>query len=157
MTTCPVLSGLPHLITAIHLAEQAKTSLFFTVYRYRPARTGHPRDPKRYIAAVYNALERGVKVTAIIERGNGGDRRFVTNHRLALDLRRAGATVIVPPRTRVVHAKVFVADNFQLLITSGNLTLGSAVRNIEYGALIQDKKLATAARMEITKKALAHG
>lgn len=145
-----------HMKTAIALVQNARHSIFFTCYRYRPGKPAHPQSPERFIIAVLDAIPRGVQVTAVIERGNGGDRRYISNHRLALELRHVGATVIVPPRTRVIHAKVLVVDSRYLLITSGNLTLASATRNIEYSCLIDDVNLAQYARFNITAKATAH-
>lgn len=40
-----------------------------------------------------------------------------------------------------LHAKVYVADTRQAIITSGNLTNGGLFRNFEYGVLFKDPKL----------------
>lgn len=39
-----------------------------------------------------------------------------------------------------LHAKVYIADNKKAIVTSGNLTMASLMRNVEYGVQITEKK-----------------
>lgn len=58
------------------------------------------------------------------------------------------------PATRLfhlprLHAKVYITDARQAIITSGNLTLGGLAKNYEYGVLISDADVAARARRDI--------
>lgn len=62
------------------------------------------------------------------------------------------------PATRLyhlprLHAKVYVSDSREAIITSGNLTLGGLTRNYEYGVLVSEPGVATQARGDIVSYA----
>lgn len=48
-----------------------------------------------------------------------------------------------------LHAKVYVSDARQAIITSGNLTLGGLAKNYEYGVLVREENIAQKARNDI--------
>ena len=52
-----------------------------------------------------------------------------------------------------LHAKVYIADDKQAVVTSGNLTEGGLVRNFEYGALFTDAPTVRSIREDILQYA----
>jgi len=62
------------------------------------------------------------------------------------------------PATRLyhlprLHAKVYVSDSREAIITSGNLTLGGLSKNYEYGVLISERGVAAQTRSDIVSYA----
>ncbi|MGH8646765.1 MAG: phospholipase D family protein [Gammaproteobacteria bacterium] len=53
-----------------------------------------------------------------------------------------------------LHAKVYVADTRQAIITSGNLTNGGLFRNFEYGVLFDDHKIVQTIERDVRQYAL---
>jgi len=52
-----------------------------------------------------------------------------------------------------LHAKVYVADDKQAIVTSGNLTVSGLERNFEYGALFTDHDVVSRIREDVLKYA----
>jgi len=52
-----------------------------------------------------------------------------------------------------LHAKVYVADEKQAIVTSGNLTVSGLERNFEYGALFTDHDVVSRIRQDVLKYA----
>lgn len=52
-----------------------------------------------------------------------------------------------------LHAKVYVADEKQAIVTSGNLTVSGLERNFEYGSLFTDRDVVSRIREDVLKYA----
>ncbi|HET6495997.1 MAG TPA: phospholipase D-like domain-containing protein, partial [Thermoleophilia bacterium] len=52
-----------------------------------------------------------------------------------------------------LHAKVYIADDSQAVVTSANLTDGGLLRNFEYGALFTDPPIVRAIREDVLRYA----
>lgn len=96
--------------------------------------------PRRWlIAALHNAILRGVKVTIIIPKyvdvvfADNINQRFITL------LHKLGATCVISPVMN--HAKLMIIDSKEAIIGSHNLDALSFERNIEGGVFFEDKRM----------------
>lgn len=130
---------LPALLKAIDGAgaEIVLSAFFF--------RTGGTLEglPERVLAALGAAAERGVQVTAILERGPDGDNVSRDNTATALRLQGAGIRVCFDSPERTTHAKVVVIDGRFLFVGSHNLTQSALRYNREVSVRIESPALAT--------------
>jgi len=100
-----------------------------------------PYEP--VLAALAAAVERGVKVAAIVETLQGAGSAISGPEPAAAFASIAGLELWhwpVPMRTEngsKMHAKLVVADRSVLFTTSANLTAGGVTKNIEAGLLIE--------------------
>lgn len=94
----------------------------------------------------------------------GGRIEFLTNLSIgnvcqrSTDPRALKSLVQNVPRTNVhhlpgLHAKAYIVDEKQAIITSGNLTAGGLFRNLEYGVVVDDAGLVRTIRSDLSELA----
>lgn len=129
---------LPVLLEAI---GGARAEIVLSAFFFRMAGTLDGL-PDRVLAALAAAAERGVQVTAILERGPEGDNVSRDNTATALRLQGAGIRVCFDSPERTTHAKVVVIDGRFLFVGSHNLTQSALRYNREVSVRIESPGLA---------------
>lgn len=76
----------------------------------------------------------------------------------AIDVAALAALVLALPRSTVrflpsLHAKVYIADDKQAIVTSANMTDSGLCRNFEYGVNFRDRAIVTAIRQDVLQYA----
>lgn len=94
-----------------------------------------------YVTALRKALERGVKVTLIVDREKQGQIAATLAAKLA------GARIWtlrepVAGEWAVQHAKLVMIDGLAALVTSANFSTAAAETNLECGVLLRDAAIA---------------
>jgi cardiolipin synthase len=95
------------------------------------------------IELIANAVDKGIKVVIILDEGEKGYGKNNRNTLISLWPKNVCLPELLTweiPRTDShlkLHAKVLVADRFDALITSANLTMYALDRNIEMGVRLQ--------------------
>ena len=94
-----------------------------------------------YVTALREALERGVKVTLVVDRKKQG----LVAAALAAKLDGARIWTLREPLAgewAVQHAKLVMIDGMAALVTSANFSTAAAKRNLEVGVLLRDAHIA---------------
>lgn len=141
MWTGPQTSLLPvrkHDQGLLQVIQSATHSLFIVTFAFYPYR--------ELLDALESALGRGVDIHLLIEfpQANRSHNKVRNNiiRMLGLDLARRCHIYAWPldsrPNNATIHAKVAVADDKMLYISSANLTHSAMQYNIELGVLIRD-------------------
>ena len=100
--------------------------------------------PDRVMAALGRAVERGVRIRIILERGNGGEDSSVdaSNRETAARLREKGINVIFDSPRVTTHTKAAVIDGRYIFLGSHNLTNSALKYNRELSVCIDSLPLA---------------
>lgn len=120
----------------------AHREIVLTVYRLH--------DWVRFSRRIASALERGVRVTVIVDQW---DIQPEQSRRTVLDLAtRYPSSFFIynfrdPERKGVLHAKAVAADSVIALVGSANVSEAAALWNYEMGVLLNGEAAATVARM----------
>ncbi len=120
----------------------AHREIVLTVYRLH--------DWVRFSRRVLSALERGVRVTVIVDRW---DIQPEPSRRAALDLAgRYPSSLLIysfrdPEGRGVLHAKAVAADSAIALVGSANVSEAAALWNYEMGVLLDGEAAASVSRM----------
>lgn len=127
------------LIELFEMAECELHIVSFAIYRFKPV-----------IEALHRAIARGVKVNLYLEMLNETDETTVISLLERFDSFLASHVLLYvwdktkrPLRdksTASMHAKIAIADNYSLLITSANLTEYALTINLEAGIFIKGGK-----------------
>jgi phosphatidylserine/phosphatidylglycerophosphate/cardiolipin synthase-like enzyme len=132
---------LPALLAAV---GEARSEIVLSAFFFRTA--GRPQGlPGRVLAALEAAAGRGVRVTAILERGPEGDTVSRDNAATAERLRSGGIRVCLDDPERTTHAKLVVIDGRLLFVGSHNLTESALKYNREVSVRIDSPPLAAEA------------
>jgi phosphatidylserine/phosphatidylglycerophosphate/cardiolipin synthase-like enzyme len=131
--TVPGLEGRTTLAVA-DLINHATSSVYAATYSAGPG--------SDYVQALVHAIDRGVGVTVIVDRGmqeqgGGAIPRTLVGARVW-----AYAPAPVGPWTPLQHAKLVVVDRRSALVTSANFSNAAAKLNLECGLLSQDPAVA---------------
>jgi phosphatidylserine/phosphatidylglycerophosphate/cardiolipin synthase-like enzyme len=98
-----------------------------------------------YVVALGHALEKGVKVTLVLDRHRQTEYRQKTGWRVDVALPGARIWTLKDPDPGVYavqHAKLVMTDDVACLVTSANFTEAAAERNLECGVLLRDREVA---------------
>ena len=101
-----------------------------------------------YVTALQRALERGVKVTLVVDRAKQ-DEIAAT---LAAKLEGARLWTLRKPEAAeyaVQHAKLVMIDGLAALVTSANFSKPAAETNLECGVLLRDASVASAIKTHL--------
>lgn len=101
-----------------------------------------------YVTALRKALERGVKVTLVVDREKQGQIAAA----LAAKLDGARVWTLRKPVAgdwAVQHAKLVMIDGLAALITSANFSTAAAETNLECGVLLRDAAVAKSIRSHL--------
>lgn len=128
----------PALLKEIDQARQeiALAVFFFKTNGFRDHR------PDRILARLREAVRRGVRVDAVIERGKEKENVSEVNADTARKLRAAGIKVCMDAPERTMHTKLIVIDRRTLFIGSHNLTQSALKYNHEVSIRIESPPLA---------------
>jgi phosphatidylserine/phosphatidylglycerophosphate/cardiolipin synthase-like enzyme len=135
--TGPELHESPMRSTARALADlidNAQSQILLVTYSFR----SELRDPERtLVARLARARRNGVGVTLVLHKDEG-NRRALERSWPAIDPSPRLLTWPIPEGDEMVklHAKIAVADDRNLLVSSANLTYHGLFANLELGILI---------------------
>lgn len=96
-----------------------------------------------YVQALAHAIDRGVAVTVIVDRGMQEQSGPMTPNALAGARIWAYAPEPVGPWTPLQHAKLVIVDETAALVTSANFSTAAAKLNLECGLLSRDSSVAS--------------
>ena len=135
-----------YLATASHLIHSAEKDILISTFKMENA-----QDPKKYkLAALYRGLEqataRGIDVKVLLNQLTGKNTIAKTNKYTASLLKLKSINIRTLENTRVVHAKLIIADEKSLIIGSHNWSNKSFSRNFELSVSIDDPETITQAR-----------
>jgi HKD family nuclease len=121
--------------------DQARQEIALTVFFFK---TNGSRDdrPDRILARLREAVRRGVRVDAVIERGKERENVSEVNADTARKLKAAGIRVCMDAPERTMHTKMIVIDRRTLFIGSHNLTQSAMNYNHEVSIRIESLPLA---------------
>ena len=123
--------------------DKAKSEIVMSFFLFKT--NGYSTNrPDRVMAALGRAVERGVRVRIILERGNGGEDSPVdaSNRETAARLREKGITVIFDSPRVTTHTKTAVIDGRYIFLGSHNLTNSALKYNREISVCIDSPPLA---------------
>lgn len=134
--TAPSVPGLEGRTTlaVADLMNQALTSIYAATYSASVS--------AEYVQALANAIERGVTVTLLLDRGlqekNGGSvpKALHGAHIWAYSPEHVGKWVPIQ------HAKLVIVDRRAALVTSANFSSAAALQNLECGLLCREPVVA---------------
>jgi phosphatidylserine/phosphatidylglycerophosphate/cardiolipin synthase-like enzyme len=121
--------------------DQARQEIALTVFFFKTNGFGDHR-PDRILARLREAVRRGVRVDAVIERGKEKENVSEVNADTARKLRAAGIRVCMDAPERTMHTKMIVIDRRTLFIGSHNLTQSALKYNHEVSIRIESPPLA---------------
>ncbi|SDF06832.1 PLD-like domain-containing protein [Blastococcus aurantiacus] len=101
-----------------------------------------------YVAALREAVGRGVAVTLVVDRA----RQAKTATALAGKLAGARIWTMSPPEVgeyAVQHAKIVMIDGLAALVTSANFSSAAAEANLECGVLLRDAAVASSIKAHL--------
>ncbi|MCO7218474.1 DISARM system phospholipase D-like protein DrmC [Klenkia sp. PcliD-1-E] len=101
-----------------------------------------------YVAALREAVARGVAVTLVVDQA----RQAKTATQLAGKLAGARIWTMSPPGVgeyAVQHSKIVMIDGLAALVTSANFSSAAAETNLECGVLLRDAALATSIKTHL--------
>ena len=140
--TSPSLPGLMgHTTLAVsELINEAESFIYAATYS---ATMDSP-----YIMALLSALDRGVKVTLVV------DREHQTRAARAVAEKLVGARIWTlaprePDEYAAQHAKLVMIDGFATFVTSANFSSAAADSNLECGVLLRDSAVARAVKTQL--------
>ncbi|GAA4129662.1 hypothetical protein GCM10022215_42450 [Nocardioides fonticola] len=129
----PGLGGRTTLAVA-DLINRATATVFAATYS-----AGAGSD---YVQALAHAIDRGVAVTVIVDRGMQAKNGGAVPNALAGARVWAYAPEAVGQHVPVQHAKLVVVDRTSAFVTSANFSNAAAKRNLECGLLSHDQTVA---------------
>ncbi len=103
-----------------------------------------------YVTALRKALERGVKVTLVVDREKQGQIAAT----LAANLDGARIWTLRHPvagEWAVQHAKLVIIDGLAALVTSANFSTAAAEANLECGVLLRDALIARSIKSHLDR------
>ncbi len=126
----------------------AVSELIHEAMTYVYAATFSATTGSAYVVALHSALERGVKVTLVV------DREHQKAASKALVAKLPGARVWTLKETEpsiyaVQHAKIVMIDGLAALVTSANFSTAAADNNLECGILLRDTGIAKGIRTRL--------
>lgn len=129
---------LPALLEAIGRARQeiVLSAFFFKTNGFAD------HQPDQVLAHLQKAAGRGVRVSAVLERGPEGDNVSPENRVTAEKMGRSGISVCFDAPDRTTHAKLVVIDRRVLFVGSHNLTQSALKYNHEVSVRIDSPALA---------------
>jgi phosphatidylserine/phosphatidylglycerophosphate/cardiolipin synthase-like enzyme len=129
---------LPALLEGI---DEARLEIALSVFFFK---TNGSKDnqPDRVLSHLREAARRGVKVVAVVERGQEGDNISGDNAETVKKLKAAGIAVCMDPPDKTTHAKMVIIDRRYLFIGSHNLTQSALKYNHEVSVRIDSPSLA---------------
>lgn len=135
-----------YLAAASHLIHSAEKDILISTFKMENA-----QDPKKYkLAALYRGLEqaaaKGIDVRVLLNQLTGKNTIAKTNKYTAGLLKKKSINIRTLDNTRVVHAKLIIADEKALIIGSHNWSNKSFSRNFELSILMKDAQLLVEAR-----------
>lgn len=135
-----------YLATASHLIHSAEKDILISTFKMENA-----QDPKKYkLAALYRGLEqavaKGIEVKVLLNQLTGKNTIAKTNKYTAGLLKKKSISVRTLDNTRVVHAKLIIADCRSLILGSHNWSNKSFSRNFELSILVTEQEVITRAR-----------
>ncbi|MEW6334168.1 MAG: phospholipase D-like domain-containing protein [Thermodesulfobacteriota bacterium] len=116
--------------------EIALTMFFFKTNGFRD------HWPDRIVQHLREAVRRGVRVEAVMERGKEGENVSEVNADTSRRLKAAGIRVCMDAPDRTMHTKMIVIDRRTLFIGSHNLTQSALKYNSEVSVRIESPRLA---------------
>lgn len=121
--------------------DQARQEIALTVFFFK---TNGFRDdrPDRILEGLREAVRRGVRVDAVIERGKERENVSEVNADTARKLKAAGVKVCMDAPERTMHTKMIVIDRRTLFLGSHNLTQSALRHNHEVSIRIESPPLA---------------
>ncbi|QNG35569.1 hypothetical protein F1C76_02175 [Geodermatophilaceae bacterium NBWT11] len=108
-----------------------------------------------YVAALREAVGRGVAVTLVVDQA----RQAKTATALAGKLSGARIWTMAPPEVGVYaiqHAKIVMVDGLAALITSANFSSAAAEANLECGVLLRDASVASSIKIHLDQLRESH-
>lgn len=134
----------PALVAAIDEAENEIIMSFF-LFKAGMHQNSYPDKILTHLA---RAIERGVKVSIILENSGGSDGNLdAENKRTKNLLQNKGVQVYFDSPQKITHTKLIVIDQQIILIGSHNLTQSALKYNNEVSLLIKNPELAREARI----------
>ena len=123
--------------------DKAKSEIVMSFFLFKTNGFSTNR-PDRVLAALGQAVERGVRVRIILERGNGGEDSPVdaSNRETAGRLKEKGIKVIFDSPRVTTHTKAAVIDGRHIFLGSHNLTNSALKYNRELSVCIDSPSLA---------------
>ena len=122
----PIIAG-KFAEAVIPLIEKAKNNIDICVFDWR----WYPADPgapcQKFNTAIINAINRGVKVRAIVNSQNIVD-----------ILKKAGAEVKKHYSAHLLHTKMMLIDERQIITGSHNYTQSAFSANYEFSVALDD-------------------
>ncbi|MCB2156193.1 hypothetical protein KQI84_15050 [bacterium] len=126
----------------VKLIDGAKHSVNICLYEAEYY-LNYPDSPSNaLVEALIHAAERGVEVTAVIDRSSfwAAGRHDIPNMRVAKRLAQAGAMVYLDPDEITSHQKVIIVDRDAVVVASANWKHYSLVLNNEVGVILWSKE-----------------
>jgi phosphatidylserine/phosphatidylglycerophosphate/cardiolipin synthase-like enzyme len=120
--------------------DHARREILLTAFFFRTNGSSH--RPDVVLWHLGQAVRRGVRVEAVLERGPEGDNVSGDNAGTAEKLRTAGIRVCMDAPDRTIHAKLVVIDGRTLFVGSHNLTQSALRYNRELSVRIDSPRLA---------------
>jgi phosphatidylserine/phosphatidylglycerophosphate/cardiolipin synthase-like enzyme len=121
--------------------DHARQEIVLSVFFFKTT-GGADSQPEKVLDRLREAVRRGVRVEAVIERGQEGDNVSRDNADTAERLMRGGIRVCFDAPDRTTHAKLVVIDRRVLLVGSHNLTQSALKYNHEVSVWIDSPALA---------------
>lgn len=129
---------LPALLNGI---DRSRQEIALSAFFFRTTGAAES-DPEVVLERLLKAARRGVRVEAILERGQEGDNVSRDNAATAARLKGGGVRVCLDAPDRTTHAKLVVIDRRHLFVGSHNLTQSALKYNREVSVLIDSPPLA---------------
>ena len=125
-----------------HLIDSATDDVFASTFSASPG--------SGFVKALWRGVARGVQTTLLVDATlNDGGTAEMLQHELE------GATfwTFVPPAGEygIQHSKVVIVDSRTALVTSANLSVAAAEKNLETGVVVHDPDFASKMRQRFQK------
>ncbi|MDX2375191.1 DISARM system phospholipase D-like protein DrmC [Microbacterium sp. LRZ72] len=132
-----------HTTSALaHLIDSAHEDVFASTYS--------ATADSVFVQALWRAIARGVRTTLLIDsKVKDGQTAAMLQRKLA----GARFWTYLPPNGQYAaqHAKVVIVDSQSAFVTSANLSVAAAERNLEAGVIIRNADFASGMRQRFTK------
>jgi len=127
------------LILAI---KEAKKDIYFTAYVISFSSRARREGVSEVLGELCCARERGIKVVGVINQNCNLPEVYANMNKAIEKLSAKRCEIFRMNKARILHAKLFVIDNYKIFIGSQNLSEAPRNINLESSVIIEDSNVA---------------
>ena len=138
-----VLADGDYFPTLLAMIGKAESSIDLAMFLFKTSKKNKRRNrPDQIRDELISSAKRGIRTRVFLEKSGYDEKINETNRRVAIDLEKAGITVIFDTPKKTTHNKMVVIDQRFSLVGSHNFTHAALTYNHELSLLIDDPGLA---------------